>query len=82
MPTYLVPAMLRIEAESIDEANEVAAECAEECYARLSRIGRPTYSLYLDEELPTVETPEGPEWEFPHTMLDEAVCSAIFGREV
>ena len=69
MPIYLVPAMLQIEAADEHEANMKASDV---CMVNNTREA----ALFLDEELPTIECSS----EFPHTMLDEAVCGAIFGR--
>lgn len=75
MPTYLVPAMLRIEAESETEANDLARDVVT---ANLS-----THSIYLDEGIPTVEIVGCDiEYEFPHTMLDERVAPALFPQPV
>jgi hypothetical protein len=70
MPVYLVPAMVRVEADTVDEANELAGDFA---MSNLSAVG-----LYLDEALPTVEVKEDAGQEFPHSMMDEAVYQDIF----
>ena len=71
MPTYLVPAMLRIEAESETEANDLA------CDVVTSNLS--THSIYLDEGIPTVEIVGcDTEYEFPHTMLDERIAPTLF----
>jgi hypothetical protein len=78
MPTYLVPAMLRVEANSVEKADEFAADAA--VFINSCSDALPV-SLYLDEGLPTIKVKDAAEWEFPHSMLDEEICHRLFYKD-
>jgi hypothetical protein len=71
MKTYLIPAMLRVDAEDETRANDLAGDVVA---SNLTGHG-----IYLDEQLPTVEIVGCDiEWEFPHSMLDERIAPTLF----
>jgi hypothetical protein len=76
MPVYLVPAMIRVEANALDAANALACD-----YIASGRGDTECVTVYLDEALPTVEIPAVQWPEFPHSMLEEEVCGLLFLRE-